>query len=349
MARPGEFTERAFHNDKLDLAQAEAIADLIDAGSAEAARAALRSLAGEFSREVGELAELVMELRVFVEAAIDFPDEDAEFLASDEVRERLAGDRGALCRHRRIGAAGQGVARRAAGGDRRPAECRQVFLAERARGLRCRDRHGHTGHDPRRVARAHPRGRAADPRRGHGGAARFLGRRRDRGRAPRARRDRPRGSRAVRRGRDGRARRRRAGGTAGGNRGAGRLEQDRSSGGVPGAAARESAGRFCFSHRRHRAAGAARAVEIRGGLPGGRGRRVLGAPPASRRADARAEPLRAGRGAARGARRRSSWSPRNCARRTRRSARSRAPCRATSCSARSSRVSASASSRRRYT
>jgi tRNA modification GTPase len=90
MARPGEFTERAFHNDKLDLAQAEAIADLIDAGSAEAARAALRSLAGEFSREVGELAERVMELRVFVEAAIDFPDEDAEFLASDEVRGRLA-------------------------------------------------------------------------------------------------------------------------------------------------------------------------------------------------------------------------------------------------------------------
>ncbi len=89
MARPGEFTERAFHNDKLDLAQAEAIADLVDAGSAEAARAALRSLAGEFSREVGELAELVMALRVFVEAAIDFPDEDAEFLGSDEVRGRL--------------------------------------------------------------------------------------------------------------------------------------------------------------------------------------------------------------------------------------------------------------------
>jgi tRNA modification GTPase len=90
LARPGEFSERAFHNDKLDLAQAEAIADLIDAGSAEAARAALRSLAGEFSREVGGLAELVMELRVFVEGAIDFPDEDAEFLASDEVRERLS-------------------------------------------------------------------------------------------------------------------------------------------------------------------------------------------------------------------------------------------------------------------
>ncbi len=88
-ARPGEFSARAFHNDKLDLAQAEAIADLIDAGSAEAARAAVRSLAGEFSREVGTLAARVMELRKFVEAAIDFPDEDAEFLGGDEVGERL--------------------------------------------------------------------------------------------------------------------------------------------------------------------------------------------------------------------------------------------------------------------
>ncbi len=90
MARPGEFSERAFLNDKLDLAQAEAIADLIDAGSAEAARAALRSLAGEFSREIDELAAAVQELRAFVEAAIDFPDEDAEFLGSAAVRERLA-------------------------------------------------------------------------------------------------------------------------------------------------------------------------------------------------------------------------------------------------------------------
>ena len=89
-ARPGEFSERAFHNDKLDLAQAEAIADLIDAGSSEAARAALRSLAGEFSLEVRELAARVMELRTYVEAAIDFPDEDAEFLANEEARERLA-------------------------------------------------------------------------------------------------------------------------------------------------------------------------------------------------------------------------------------------------------------------
>jgi tRNA modification GTPase len=89
-ARPGEFSERAFHNDKIDLAQAEAIADLIDAGSAEAARAAAGSLAGEFSREIAELGRRIMELRVYVEAAIDFPDEDAGFLASAEVRDRLA-------------------------------------------------------------------------------------------------------------------------------------------------------------------------------------------------------------------------------------------------------------------
>ncbi len=89
-ARPGEFSERAFLNNKLDLVQAEAIADLIAAGSAEAARAALRSLAGDFSREIVELASRVTELRAYVEAAIDFPDEDAEFLASAEVQERLA-------------------------------------------------------------------------------------------------------------------------------------------------------------------------------------------------------------------------------------------------------------------
>ncbi len=89
-ARPGEFSERAFHNDKLDLAQAEAIADLIDAGSQEAARAAMRSLAGGFSREIGLLAQKVLELRTYVEAAIDFPDEDVEFLQKPEVAERLA-------------------------------------------------------------------------------------------------------------------------------------------------------------------------------------------------------------------------------------------------------------------
>jgi len=78
MARPGEFTERAFLNGKLDLAQAEAVADLIDAGSQAAARAALASLEGRFSREVRALADALLRLRVEAEALLDFPDEDVE-------------------------------------------------------------------------------------------------------------------------------------------------------------------------------------------------------------------------------------------------------------------------------
>lgn len=89
-ARPGEFSERAFLNDKLDLAQAEAIADLIDSGSAQAARAALRSLQGEFSAMVQGLTEAVIELRTYVEAAIDFPEEEVDFLADAELNRRLA-------------------------------------------------------------------------------------------------------------------------------------------------------------------------------------------------------------------------------------------------------------------
>ena len=89
-ARAGEFSERAFHNGKLDLAQAEAIADLIQAGSREAAQAAAASLTGAFSREVSALATQVLELRTYVEAAIDFPDEDAEFLKNPEVGARLS-------------------------------------------------------------------------------------------------------------------------------------------------------------------------------------------------------------------------------------------------------------------
>ncbi len=88
-ARPGEFSERAFLNDKLDLAQAEAIADLIDAGSQQAARAALRSLDGEFSTEVGNIAEAMLQLRMYVEAAIDFPEEEIDFLADDKVSNRV--------------------------------------------------------------------------------------------------------------------------------------------------------------------------------------------------------------------------------------------------------------------
>jgi tRNA modification GTPase len=89
-ARAGEFSERAFLNDKLDLAQAEAVADLIDAGSAAAARAALRSLAGEFSARVHALEAGLVELRVFVEASIDFGEEDIELLAAGAVASRLA-------------------------------------------------------------------------------------------------------------------------------------------------------------------------------------------------------------------------------------------------------------------
>ena len=90
-ALPGEFTQRAFLNDKLDLAQAEAIADLIDAGSREALRAAMRSLQGEFSAMVRGLTEAIIDLRTYVEAAIDFPEEEIDFLADRELSERLEG------------------------------------------------------------------------------------------------------------------------------------------------------------------------------------------------------------------------------------------------------------------
>jgi tRNA modification GTPase len=91
LARPGEFTERAFLNDKLDLAQAEAVADLIDSGSRQAARAAMRSLDGEFSRRIHALVDELIALRTYVEAALDFPDEEIDFLADQAVVERLRG------------------------------------------------------------------------------------------------------------------------------------------------------------------------------------------------------------------------------------------------------------------
>ena len=90
LAEPGEFSKRAFLNDKLDLAQAEAIADLIGSGTAQAARAALRSLSGTFSDAVNELVEQLTTLRIYVEAAIDFPEEEVDFLADDELAKRLA-------------------------------------------------------------------------------------------------------------------------------------------------------------------------------------------------------------------------------------------------------------------
>jgi tRNA modification GTPase len=91
IAQPGEFSRRAFLNDKLDLAQAEAIADLIDSGSVEAARAALRSMEGEFSVAIHSLTEAVTETRMHVEAAIDFPEEEIDFLADTALRARIDG------------------------------------------------------------------------------------------------------------------------------------------------------------------------------------------------------------------------------------------------------------------
>lgn len=89
LAKPGEFSERAFFNDKMDLTQAEAIADLIESGSRQAAMSALRSLSGEFSDKIHQLVEKVIHLRMFVEAAIDFPDEEIDFLADDKVVNQL--------------------------------------------------------------------------------------------------------------------------------------------------------------------------------------------------------------------------------------------------------------------
>jgi tRNA modification GTPase len=88
-ARPGEFSERAFLNDKLDLVQAEAIADLIESGTAQAARAAQRSLQGEFSRRVQALTAQLTQLRMYVEAAIDFPEEEIDFLTDAALQEGL--------------------------------------------------------------------------------------------------------------------------------------------------------------------------------------------------------------------------------------------------------------------
>lgn len=89
MAKPGEFSEQAFLNDKLDLTQAEAIADLINANSEQAARCALNSLQGEFSSLIHQLVEDVIHLRMYVEAAIDFPEEEIDFLADKKVSDDL--------------------------------------------------------------------------------------------------------------------------------------------------------------------------------------------------------------------------------------------------------------------
>lgn len=90
IANPGEFSERAFLNDKIDLAQAEAIADLIDASSEMAAKSAIKSLQGEFSLKVTSLVEELIQLRLYVEAAIDFPEEEIDFLSDGRVQQQLS-------------------------------------------------------------------------------------------------------------------------------------------------------------------------------------------------------------------------------------------------------------------
>ena len=106
-AEPGEFTKRAFLNGKLDLAQAESVADLIDAASQSAARLAVRSLKGAFSRQIHELVDELITLRMLVEATLDFPEEDIDFLAEAKVDERLAALQERLARV--LAQAGQGA------------------------------------------------------------------------------------------------------------------------------------------------------------------------------------------------------------------------------------------------
>lgn len=96
LARPGEFSERAFLNGKLDLVQAEAIADLVEASSTQAARNALHSLQGVFSRSVNAVAETVLQLRMYIEAALDFPEEEIDFLGEGKVSLQLQAIRDAL-------------------------------------------------------------------------------------------------------------------------------------------------------------------------------------------------------------------------------------------------------------
>ncbi len=96
VARPGEFSERAFLNDKIDLVQAEAIADLISSGSLKAAKAALKTISGRFSSEIRRIADAINHLRVFVEANLDFPDEEIESIDLEEIKESTRSLRGEI-------------------------------------------------------------------------------------------------------------------------------------------------------------------------------------------------------------------------------------------------------------
>lgn len=128
VAEPGEFSQRAFLNGKIDLAQAEAIADLIDASTEAAARSAGRSLSGAFSREIHTLRDALIHLRMLVEATLDFPEEEIDFLQKADAAGQLARLQGQLAAVQQR-APGRPAARGHQGGDRGPAQCRQELAA----------------------------------------------------------------------------------------------------------------------------------------------------------------------------------------------------------------------------
>ena len=187
-ARPGEFSERAFLEGRLDLAQAEAVADLIAAADTRAARAARRALDGEFSRRVEALADELLAIRVHVEAAIDFADEPIDTLGGAQLRARLASTRRGAGRAVARSRTRPPAARRSARGDRRAAQCRQELAAQCPGRPRSRHRHRHRRHHARPAARSRAhRWRRADAG-GYRRPARRRRRDRARGHAPRTRR-----------------------------------------------------------------------------------------------------------------------------------------------------------------
>ncbi len=200
MARPGEFSERAFLNGKIDIAQAEAIADLIDAGTAAAARAAVRSMQGEFSACIADLKSRITNLRAYVEAAIDFPDEEIDFLSAASAARAARGGLQPLRVDRGGGAPRRLAARRFARRDRRLAQRRKIQLDESPRGRRRRHRHRCARHDPRRAAPAGASRRLAFELGGYRRPARRARCSGGRGRAACAQRNRARRSRALCRG-----------------------------------------------------------------------------------------------------------------------------------------------------
>ena len=171
LAHPGEFTRRAFLNDKMDLAQAESVADLIEANTTEAARSAIRSLRGDFSAAIRELVDELIHLRMLVEAMLDFPEEEVDAIDLKRREALLNSVRSKLQHHAGYRQAGQSVARRRAYRYCRAAKRRQVQLVEplgwRRRGVGQR----YSGHDPRCNSPGHTDTRCPTAYHGYGRTA----------------------------------------------------------------------------------------------------------------------------------------------------------------------------------